>query len=221
MQLQQRTHVDVNAIDAMSLPELVKRANRAHEQGYAYAKKSVEAAILTGRLLLEAKARVGHGKWQQFFKENYHFSARSAQGYMRLCRINPDASLAHLGIEGLLRRFAEAKTDPMHLTVTTVEGPQESVQPHVVYVDAPARPVLSVVASPSGQRRRWLNEQEDNAHALMRQIHEAVRLLSRAGAKASRTASRPIAEIRKLAYLVRPSANFGFATSSIGRSSCP
>ncbi len=56
-----------------------------------YARKTVKHALLAGKLLNEAKHKVGHGEWLSWFRnQNFTFSEGTAQRYMRLFRRWPE-----------------------------------------------------------------------------------------------------------------------------------
>jgi len=49
----------------------------------------VNKARTCGILLIEAKASVGHGRWEEFIREKLVFSSETAGIYMRFARANP------------------------------------------------------------------------------------------------------------------------------------
>jgi hypothetical protein len=64
------------------LAELARQINAAHEECEHALRAGMQHARQAGQLLLEVKARVGHGKWLPWLKANVGFSARTAQRYM-------------------------------------------------------------------------------------------------------------------------------------------
>jgi len=74
---------------AVSLADLGARINEAHHLAIGHAGKAIEQAIACGQLLLEAKAKVPHGKWLPWLRNNISFGERSAQGYMRIAQRVP------------------------------------------------------------------------------------------------------------------------------------
>jgi hypothetical protein len=58
--------------------------NAEHERAYGKATEALEHARRAEELLLQAKKVLGHGQWLPWLKEHCRFSARTAQGYMRL-----------------------------------------------------------------------------------------------------------------------------------------
>ena len=66
------------------LPVLAAEIVAAHDDVRAFEAKALERSITAGRLLIEAKECVGHGKWLHWLKANVTFTERTAQRYMRL-----------------------------------------------------------------------------------------------------------------------------------------
>jgi len=73
-----------NIAASNSLTDLGARINEAHQLAIGHAGKAIEHAIACGQMLLEAKAKVPHGKWLPWLRDNITFGERSAQGYMRI-----------------------------------------------------------------------------------------------------------------------------------------
>jgi hypothetical protein len=69
-----------------SLPELAARIRAEHEATSAALKSSAEHGIAAGELLIEAKAKMPHGQWLPWLKDNCAMSERTAQLYMRLAK---------------------------------------------------------------------------------------------------------------------------------------
>ena len=71
--------------------------NAAHDRVAQCLSEGLSHATHAGELLLRAKADVGHGGWLKWLKQNVSFSARTAQLYMQLAKLAPDAQrVAHL-----------------------------------------------------------------------------------------------------------------------------
>lgn len=66
------------------LSQLAKRINREHAACERALKDGLQHAVEAGKLLIEAKKQCEHGKWLPWIKESCEFSARTAQGYMRV-----------------------------------------------------------------------------------------------------------------------------------------
>jgi hypothetical protein len=78
-----------NIAASNSLTDLGARINEAHQLAIGHAGKAIEHAIACGQMLLEAKAKVPHGKWLPWLRDNITFGERSAQGYMRIAQRVP------------------------------------------------------------------------------------------------------------------------------------
>lgn len=94
-----------------SLISIAAQIREKHSACVALVISTAEAAAEVGRLLLEAKAQVGHGGWAPWVADHCGFSLRTAQGYMRLARALSDpgksAAVAHLSLGGALAALAE------------------------------------------------------------------------------------------------------------------
>ena len=76
---------------------LADEINAAHDRVAQCLSEGLRHATHAGELLLRAKADVGHGGWLKWLKQNVSFSARTAQLYMQLAKLAPDAQrVAHL-----------------------------------------------------------------------------------------------------------------------------
>lgn len=76
---------------------LADEINAAHDRAAQCLSEGLSHATHAGELLLRAKADVGHGGWLKWLKQNVSFSARTAQLYMQLAKLAPDAQrVAHL-----------------------------------------------------------------------------------------------------------------------------
>jgi hypothetical protein len=73
----------------LDLTDLGARINESHHLALKHADKAIEHAIACGQMLLEAKAKVPHGKWLPWLRDNITFGERSAQGYMRIAQRVP------------------------------------------------------------------------------------------------------------------------------------
>ena len=66
--------------------ELHAQAEELAQKAKEVASKTIEIAIECGKLLIEQKAKVGHGKWLSWCKANLKFSDKTAERYMSLFR---------------------------------------------------------------------------------------------------------------------------------------
>jgi Protein of unknown function (DUF3102) len=67
-----------------SLPELAQRIKAAHAAVLDASKNVVLKAIAAGTALREAKAKMVHGEWLPWLKDNCDLSGRTAHRYMQL-----------------------------------------------------------------------------------------------------------------------------------------
>jgi Protein of unknown function (DUF3102) len=74
-----------------SLAHLAASIQREHELCAAAIERGCEHAINAGRLLLEAKAQLKHGRWLPWLRDNCQIATRTAQVYMQLTRLAPNA----------------------------------------------------------------------------------------------------------------------------------
>jgi hypothetical protein len=72
-----------------SLAELARQINQEHEGCEQSLRAGLQHALNAGKLLLEAKRKVGHGGWGDWLKANVTFSDRTARGYMKVAREVP------------------------------------------------------------------------------------------------------------------------------------
>jgi Protein of unknown function (DUF3102) len=99
--------------------ELAARINAAHDELVQGLRTTVERAVALGRLLLEAKARFGHGRWLAWLEAATPIRRRTAAIYMELATALPgfDAQerkrISNSGVAGALaeirRRRREGK----------------------------------------------------------------------------------------------------------------
>jgi hypothetical protein len=98
------------------LSDLAARINAEHEAAVVAIKRGIEHSIAAGELLLEAKAKVGHGNWLPWLKANCPtVSERTAQLYMRLARhreeLSKSATVADLTMKAALELLHDGASD--------------------------------------------------------------------------------------------------------------
>lgn len=108
----------------MTAPVLAPQIKRAYQAAVGAARSAIEHAIECGKLVLEAKAQVGHSGWLAWIDADLSFGARQAQKYCRLVQhadALPNAtSDAHLGIDQALAVVAEPEVKEPQRPVTEV-----------------------------------------------------------------------------------------------------
>jgi hypothetical protein len=70
----------------LTLPVLAEQINAEHAAGLASARDAIHRAIKVGELLLKAKARMGHGQFGDWIRQNCSFKTRMAQRYIQTFR---------------------------------------------------------------------------------------------------------------------------------------
>jgi hypothetical protein len=69
-----------------TLAELDARDRQGHAEATAAAVNAVGWAIETGKALLAAKKKIGHGNFEDFVAVEFPFTIRAAQNYMKMAR---------------------------------------------------------------------------------------------------------------------------------------
>ncbi len=69
-----------------ALVALGRRIEEEHEAARRDARSALEHALACGRLLIEAKAAIGHGEWLGWLREHTTVAPRQSQRYMRLAQ---------------------------------------------------------------------------------------------------------------------------------------
>jgi hypothetical protein len=96
-------------------PNLAERIEAEHQAATSAARTAIEHAVECGKLLIEAKAQIGHGGWLVWLEAHTSVSARQSQRYMRLASAAIEGkydATSHLTIEGALAAIAAPKDDP-------------------------------------------------------------------------------------------------------------
>jgi Protein of unknown function (DUF3102) len=132
--------------------DLPARINVAHADCAKAMTAAVRHATRAGELLLRAKAKVGHGQWQKWQKENLRFSTRTAQLYAYLASIAPEKrnAVADLPLRTAvlrLRRDARNEENQERLRTGRTSAPERA--PATAPQDAPVivEPVKPMTAA--------------------------------------------------------------------------
>jgi hypothetical protein len=72
------------------LADLAVRINDKHDLALQSVEAFRAAVFSAGEMLLEAKAMLGHGKWEDWLRANVKIKPRMAQNYMQLARHRPE-----------------------------------------------------------------------------------------------------------------------------------
>jgi hypothetical protein len=133
----------------LALGDLAAEICVEHERAYGKAREALEHARRAGELLLEAKARAGHGGWLGWLQANVPFSERTAQGYMRLARQwdalqGKSATVADLGLREALALLA-APAEP------TTPDPAPAAAPSVYVEGLADNTTFGIAPSPTAR----------------------------------------------------------------------
>jgi hypothetical protein len=93
--------------EQLSLDDLAAEIHRELEAADEKYRTAVGHAVRTGDLLIEAKSRLGHGKWMPWLEANFEFTPQLAGNYMRLAR-HADQIESALSISAALKQISAA-----------------------------------------------------------------------------------------------------------------
>jgi phage N-6-adenine-methyltransferase len=98
--------------------DLATRIRAEHEAAQSALRSAVGHAVEAGKLLMEAKKSIPYGGWEAWVRDSCGFSERTAQGYMRLARLDPEEAqrVALLSLRDALKALAEPKVEPAPLS---------------------------------------------------------------------------------------------------------
>lgn len=120
-------------MSAVTLVDKASAIRAEHEAAQRCASEAVAHAIRAGELLLEAKAAVPHGAFGIWLASNVAFSTRTAQGYMRLARLDEQKrnALREQPLRQALLTIATPRHGPVLETLSSLEElarlPQEEL----------------------------------------------------------------------------------------------
>lgn len=105
------------------LSDLVGEIRKAHEAAQVAARDAVAHAIHAGEMLLEAKAALPHGRFAAWLAVNVRFSARTAQGYIQLAKLDDEKrnAVADLSVRSALRRVSRDAIEAKRKAQLTAE----------------------------------------------------------------------------------------------------
>ncbi|TGK45532.1 DUF3102 domain-containing protein [Leptospira bouyouniensis] len=95
----------------------VSEINLLHQSIVQDLSNAVQSAILIGEKLQEQKKLVGHGKWEQWMKENLEFSDSTAKRYIRLSENKQLVNRSSMtDLNSALKLISETKRDEKDIT---------------------------------------------------------------------------------------------------------
>jgi hypothetical protein len=121
--------------------EAIKEIAGLHTTLCGLARQSAEKAIRIGEILAAQKAKLPHGRWEDFILSELPFTARTASNYLRVYRkfkIGNVSDLRLTQIYGLLRepkeesttaRETSPKTEPDHDVENLIESRPSATEP--------------------------------------------------------------------------------------------
>ena len=124
---------------APGIADLARQIEAEHRAAVDAAHNAIERASACGRLLIQAKARAGHGQWLAWVAAHLSFGDRQARKYMQLAQYRDQIGLenADLTLDGALALIAAQRRE-------TPAAPMTASDPAV-----PARtPAAGTHASP-------------------------------------------------------------------------
>jgi hypothetical protein len=150
------------------LAELAEQINAAHAAVETTLRAGLEHARAAGALLVQAKAKAGHGKWVPWLRANARFSVRTAQAYMRVAERWQELEAKAQPLA--LLTFEEANqllAKPASCTAEEFEAAHDQVD------EAFRKTILAATTDP---REKALIEavfaDEDRCHEARAQIHK-------------------------------------------------
>jgi Protein of unknown function (DUF3102) len=72
--------------DVARAEELAEEIRREFNRAWGYYKSELRSCLRMGKLLIEAKAAVPHGAWEEWISNNCPFTSRTASNWMKLAR---------------------------------------------------------------------------------------------------------------------------------------
>lgn len=123
----------LSPVETEHLDALVGKINGAHDRVETAFLSCVKYAQEAGRLLLEVKDKLEHGKFEDWVEANCKFSARTARVYLRLANELPKLDevnrqrAADLSLRGVLRLLANPKVKVEAASTCTADEPEVSV----------------------------------------------------------------------------------------------
>lgn len=109
------------------LEELAEKIRKECQWLLESSRTSLSHARRCGELLNDAKAKVKHGEWEAWLKENCHLSVRTAQLYMRLANKGDELAAKAQSIADLtIAEAADLLSTPRSKVVEVVEAPTPS-----------------------------------------------------------------------------------------------
>lgn len=133
--------------DAEALDDLAGRINESYAKCVSALKVSTQHAIEVGKLLIEAKAKVPHGQWLPWIKENCDFSESLARKYMKVAEELPKLAGANqervtdLSFRQALELLQEPRIETVYVKTTNVVPDVQTIPFKVTHTTTTTPPV--------------------------------------------------------------------------------
>ena len=111
-----------------SLDELALQIRTASSEALRHANEATDGALISGRLLIEAKSQVKHGEWDSWVTVNCKLAPRTARAYMQLSRnvelldLRNRQRVAILPIREAMKAISTEPTAPQKKAGTSVRA---------------------------------------------------------------------------------------------------
>jgi len=175
-----------------SLVDLAACIRQEHEASASALKCGLEHAIKAGRLLIEAKEQLKHGRWLPWLKEHCEVPERTAQAYMRVARtfghLDEDSNpqrVADLSFRNALNSLADSVEPEWQHAIRQIrreEAHRGCLDTPKAFLPSPAGRKIRVARTPG--KRQWMLAIGPN--------------VSRAALKEKESAARETAEVQEL-----------------------
>lgn len=135
---------------APDITDLARQIEAEHRAAVDAAHNAIERASACGRLLIQAKARVGHGQWLAWVAAHLSFGDRQARKYMQLAQHCDQIGLenADLTLDGALALIAAQRRETP-AAPTTASDP--AVPARTPAAGTPAAPASRPPTRPASQ----------------------------------------------------------------------
>ena len=132
-----------DSLDTLAM--LIKSAVTDTERA---ATNATEGALIVGRMLIEAKAQVKHGEWDNWILQNCNLATRTARAYMRLANTVPQLDdskrqrVADLPLREAIKAIATDSTAPPKSTQTGIRASKKTDREKAVSIFGKAERAL-------------------------------------------------------------------------------
>jgi Protein of unknown function (DUF3102) len=158
------------------LDGLAERINALHDASLSAMRQSFEHAAEAGRLLIEAKAMVGHGEWAGWLAANTQISERTARRWMRFAKHGREVAEKTATVADLAYADMDAA---LCLRDKLVQGARDSFATtvdHQVKIDESER-LEARYREHASRRDAWLARHPSESECTSEALEEALALI--------------------------------------------